>query len=104
MVTAIGAREGLRKLIEAYPDLIVMAQELPPVDGEDACLRIRQASYILMMVLGPADEEIEAFEMGADAHMSRPPSDIELVAKAHALLRRKNNICDPTLGKSRPRN
>ena len=81
-----------------------MAQELPPANGEDACLRIRQASLILMMVLGPANEAVEAFELGADAHMSRPPSDVELVAKAHALLRRKNNIYDPTRGKSRAGN
>ena len=81
-----------------------MAQELPPVDGEDACLRIRQASLILMMVLGPASEAVEAFELGADAHMSRPPSDVELVAKARALLRRKNDIYDPTRGKARAGN
>ena len=95
VVTAVGAYDGLRKLLEAYPDLIIMAQELPAVDGEDALLRIRQASYILMMVLGPADEELDAFELGADAYMSRPPSDVELVAKARSLLRRKLKMYDP---------
>ncbi len=94
VVTAVGARDGLRKLIEAYPDLIVMAQELPPVDGEDACLRIRQSSYILMMALGPAEKELDTFELGADAYMSRPPSDIEMVSKAHSLLRRKIKMYD----------
>lgn len=95
VVTAVDAYDGLRKLIEGYPDLIIMAQELPPVDGEDACLRIRQASYVLMMVLGPADEAVDSFELGADAYMSRPPSDIELVAKARSLLRRKQKTYDP---------
>lgn len=95
MVTAVGASDGLRRLLEVYPDLVITAQELPPVNGENACLRIRQASYILMMVLGPADEELDAFELGADAYMSRPPSDVELVAKAHSLLRRKLKAYDP---------
>jgi DNA-binding response OmpR family regulator len=99
VVTAVGAYDGLKKLREAYPDLIVMAQELPPVNGENACLRIRQASYILMMVVGPAEETVDTFELGADAYMSRPPSDVELAAKARSLLRRKQRY-DPPGGNS----
>lgn len=98
MVTAVGAYDGLRKLMEAYPDLIIMAQELPSVGGDDVCLRIRQASCILMLVLGPASEAIDTLELGADAYMSRPPSDVEMVAKAHSLLRRKQKAYDPPGG------
>lgn len=89
VVTTSDARDGLKKLYEAYPDLIIVARELPMVNGEDPCLRIRQASYLPIIVLGSNEESAEMLELGADAYMTKPPSLSELVARVHSLLRRK---------------
>jgi len=64
-------------------------RELPLVDGEDPCLRIRQACYLPIIVLGNQEETAEMLEFVADAYMTKPLSLSELVARVHALLRRK---------------
>lgn len=95
VVRTADALDGLKKLYEAYPDLIIVASELPMVKGEDPCLRIRQASYLPIIVLGNNDESAEMLELGADAYMTKPPSLSELVARVHALLRRKPRYDSP---------
>ena len=95
VVRTTDALEGLKKLYEAYPDLIIVARELPKVDGEDPCLRIRQASYLPIIVLGSNEEAAEMLELGADAYMTKPPSLSELVARVRSLLRRKPRYDPP---------
>ena len=92
---ATDARDGLKKLYEAYPDLVIMARELPMVDGEDPCLRIRQASYLPIIVIGSNEGAAEMLELGADAYMTKPPSPVELVARVHSLLRRHQRYDPP---------
>ena len=90
------AADGLKKLYDSYPDLIIVARELPMVDGQDACLRMRQACYLPMIVLGSQGEAAKMLELGADAYMTKPISFSELVARVRALLRRKPKL-DPSL-------
>ena len=56
---AINALDGLKRIYEAYPDLIIMARELPMINGEDPCIRVRQASYLPIIVLGGGEEASE---------------------------------------------
>jgi two-component system KDP operon response regulator KdpE len=82
-------RDGLRQLYEACPDLIILARELPMLNGEDPCLRVRQACYLPIIVLGNNEDASEMLELGADAYMMKPPGLNELVARVHSLLRRR---------------
>jgi len=82
-------RDGLRKLYQAYPDLIILARESSMVNGEDPCLRVRQACYLPIIVLGNDDVASEILELGADAYLMKPPGLHELVARVNSLLRRK---------------
>ncbi len=86
---ATDALDGLKKLYESYPDVIIIDRGLPEVYGEDACLRIRQASYLPIIVLGGHEDAAESLELGADAFMTKPPSLRELVARVRSLLKRK---------------
>lgn len=88
------ALDGLKKLYESYPDVIIVDRGLPQVSGEDACLRIRQASYLPIIVLGRQEDAAESLELGADAFMTRPPSLRELVARVRSLLKRKPRFDD----------
>lgn len=89
VVKANSALDGLKKLYEAYPDVVILARELPMLHGEEPCLRIRQASYLPIIVLGSGEEAAEVLELGADVFMTKPPNLDELVARVHSLLRRK---------------
>lgn len=87
---AVDYPSGLKKLYEEYPDLIIVSNELPMANDEDPYLRIRQASYLPIIVLGSQKEEAaEMLELGADAYVTKPPSLNELVARVRVLLRRK---------------
>ena len=89
VIRAQDALEGLRKLYESYPDVIIIDRGLPEIFGEDACIRIRQASYLPIIVLGSYEDAAESLEIGADAFMTKPPSLRELVARVKNLLKRK---------------
>ena len=89
VVRAADALEGVKKLYESYPDLIVMARELPEEHEEDPYLRVRKASYLPIIVVGRKEYAAELLELGADAYMAREPDLSELVARVRAILRRK---------------
>ncbi len=99
VVEAADAADGLEKIWETRPDLVIASTDLPPVNGENACLRLRQASYLPLIAIGSRDEVVEMLELGADACIIRPPSNREVVARVHLLLNRKRN--DHTRGGGR---
>jgi DNA-binding response OmpR family regulator len=89
VLKAADASLGMAMLYESHPDLVIMGGSLPVIDGEDPCLRLRQASYLPIIMLGGIYDAIEALELGADAYMNEPPGREELVARVRALLRRR---------------
>lgn len=88
VVGAYDAVEGLQKIFEIRPDLVIASIDLLPVNGEDACLRIRQASYLPLIVTGGREDAIGALELGADAFIVKPLGVREVVARVHSLIRR----------------
>ncbi len=95
VVRCTNVSDGIKKIYEVRPDLIIVSRELPMLGVEDPCLRIRQASLLPMMVIGSEDYLVETLELGADAYMVKPPAPIELVARVAALLRRKKRHDPP---------
>jgi two-component system, OmpR family, response regulator ArlR len=102
VIQAFNAADGLKKIHALNPDLILASTDLPPVNGEDATLRIRQASYLPMVILGDQAELVKTLEQGADAYIVQPASGREVVARVNSLLRR-NKSGDPPEGGARPR-
>ena len=87
-------REGLARLAERPPDLLVLDLMLPHVDGLEVC-RIarsqeRTAAIPIIMLTARAEEteRIVGLEIGADDYIAKPFSPNELVARVRALLRR----------------
>ena len=81
--------EGLRKLDETTPDLVIAGGDLPTAEGARVCARVRQIRYLPIIVLGTEDRTVETLRSGADAYMTMPLAVDELVARVHAMLRRK---------------
>jgi len=89
VVRAVDALDGLRKLYEVDPGLIIVDSALRTASGEYAYLRMRQASYLPIIILGSQEEAVDMLELGADAYMTKPLGFAELVARVKSLLRRK---------------
>lgn len=103
VTTADDGLEGLMRLYENHPDLVIVDNELPTVNGEAPCLRLRQASYLPIIVLGDDDDGAEeTLELGADAYMTRPPGLAELMGRVSALLRRRGRMTPPVLELGEP--
>jgi len=89
IIKAVNVTQGLKKLCEVRPDLVILGNALPQSDGGELVWRIRQASYLPIVVIGSKEKETESLEQGADAYVTKPPNMSELVARVRALLRRK---------------
>lgn len=75
-------------------DLLVIDRMLPEMDGTEICRRVRERygfeiPVILLTALGATDDVIAGLETGADDYITKPFHFRELLARIHALLRRK---------------
>ena len=89
--TATDAREGLKKIRTASPDLIILDVMLPGMTGFDLCKRIRQSSavpIIMLTAMGDLMDKVVELELGADDYLPKPFEPRELVARIQAVLRR----------------
>ena len=83
--------EGVRFCREQAPDLVLLDVLLPRMDGWETCRRIREfsAAPIIMLTAMVRDVDIaRGLELGADDYMTKPYSQVELIARIRAALRR----------------
>ncbi len=84
-------------------DLIIMDVMMPHMDGLETCRRIRQQSTIPIIVLtalGEESDKVNALDMGADDHLTKPFGVEELMARVRAVLRRVGWEDKPTVQES----
>ena len=85
--------EGLERLRQGKPDLIVSDVNMPGVDGFSLCRKLRGAGDTTpLILLTSRDSEIDealGLELGADDYISKPFSTRVLLARVAALLRRE---------------
>jgi DNA-binding response OmpR family regulator len=91
VVTAENGREGLRRLYETNPDLVILDVVMPELDGWGTLERIREVSDVPVIMLTGRDqdeERIRGLRAGADDYIGKPFTPDELVARIEAVLRR----------------
>jgi len=79
-------------IIEHQPDLVILDIGLPELDGFHVCYELRKIYHepIIVLTAREAEEDqITAFEFGADDFISKPVSPKVLKARLEAMLRRK---------------
>jgi two-component system KDP operon response regulator KdpE len=77
------------------PDLVVLDLGLPDIDGFEVLRQIRLFTNMPIIILTARDEEkdiVKGLERGADDYMIKPFRQLELLARAQALLRRVYQI------------
>ena len=95
VVVAYTGRDGLQRIYEAHPDLIILDLYLPDIMGTAICtqLRANMATRQIPIVLCTAHnintaKKIEGFRAGVDDFLVRPCDLSELLARIEAILRR----------------
>jgi DNA-binding response OmpR family regulator len=77
---------------EAAPDVVVLDLMLPGFDGLEVLRRIRTFADPYVLLLTARSEEVDrivGLTVGADDYLTKPFSPRELVARVHALMRRR---------------
>ncbi|MFN8525008.1 MAG: response regulator transcription factor [Chloroflexota bacterium] len=83
--------EALEKVRTVLPDLVVLDVMMPELDGYDTLRELRTFSTVpVIMLTVKADERDVArgLELGADDYVAKPFSQMVLVARIRAVLRR----------------
>lgn len=103
VVEASSPIEGLFQTLEQDPDLILLAEEVPPLEAGDLIIILRRLTEAPVMIVGSGGEpeEVDILELGADFYLHRPLSSASLIARARALLRRyrgsQRNVSIPVI-------
>lgn len=85
------AASTLQVLATAEPDLILLDLRLPGLDGVQLCRRIRERSWVPIIMVTALDAEpqlVAGLDAGADDYIAKPFSPDELLARIRAVLRR----------------
>ncbi|RME40361.1 MAG: DNA-binding response regulator [Planctomycetota bacterium] len=92
VLLAADGEEALKLATDAQPDLILLDIMMPKVDGLEVCRRIREAGFVVpILMLTAKSQEIDivrGLEVGADDYITKPFSVRELLARIKAALRR----------------
>lgn len=90
-VVAKTGREGLEKVEQEKPDMVLLDIMLPEMNGLEVLRRIRKDSnipVILETARGETLDKINGLNSGADDYIAKPFDIEELLARINAVLRR----------------
>ena len=88
------AKDGLLKVAELTPDIILLDLGLPDMDGLNLVTDIRGWSGIPIIVISARDQEndkVKALDNGADDYLTKPFGSSELLARIRVALRHRNS-------------
>jgi DNA-binding response OmpR family regulator len=91
-LVAFSGEEAMEAVVRHHPDLILLDIMLPVVDGFEVCQRVREnpdwkdIRIILVTALGSEVNVTKGLDLGADAYVTKPFANVELVAKVKELL------------------
>lgn len=94
VLTACGGLEGVERIGQARPDLIILDLHMPDLNGYEVCRHLRSKPHLahlpILMLTGAdtLEEKIKGFELGIDDYLVKPYQSVELQARVKSLLRR----------------
>ena len=91
VLVAKNGQEGLQKLYDERPNVVILDIAMPKMDGWEVCRRIRELSDVPILILtarAQEDERVKGLKLGADDYVVKPFSLKELEARVDAVMRR----------------
>lgn len=101
---AADGEEGLRKIAENQPDIMLLDLMLPGIGGLDICRKLRADEktatlpIIMLTARGEEADVVQGLELGADDYMTKPFSIKILLARIQTVLKRhsEGETLDPS--------
>lgn len=97
-VAAHSGAEALAEVARRLPDLVLLDQMLPDMDGLDVCRRLREAApsqsvpIVFLTARAAPEARVRGLAVGADDYVVKPFSMRELVLRVGAVLRRATPV------------
>ena len=93
VIVAEDGVRGLEAALTESPDLIVLDIMLPGMNGFEICQTVRErgmeAPILMLTARGQEQDIVQGLTLGADDYVTKPFRVGELVARAHAFMRRR---------------
>lgn len=87
--------EGLKKINDFHPNLIILDLGLPDINGYDVLKDIRKWTKVPVIILTVSDEEltkVKLLDAGADDFLTKPFGSSELLARVRVALRHYGKV------------
>lgn len=100
ILEASHGKSGLEKAIKHIPDLIISDVMMPVMDGISLCKAVKREEktshipVILLTARGSKESKLSGLEVGADAYMSKPFDQDELLIRIKNLLNNRQRILE----------
>jgi DNA-binding response OmpR family regulator len=90
VIKALESGEGVKHTLEYSPSLIVINEDMPPINGVELVPILRSLTESPIVALGAGGEMalVQALLQGADLYLTYPVSVNEFMARVRSLLRR----------------
>jgi DNA-binding response OmpR family regulator len=96
---ATDSRAALSRVETFAPDLVLLDLMLPDGIGFEICrtlsTRVRRPPVIILSARGHTDDVVRGLNLGADDYVTKPFDLQELLARIHAVLRRRESSLGP---------
>ena len=98
--TAEGGQQGLDRIREQRPDVVLLDVMMPGMTGYQVCEKIkadpttRLCQVMLVTALDSIPEKVEGLDVGADDYLAKPVRREEFLAKVRALMRVRTLLGD----------
>jgi DNA-binding response OmpR family regulator len=89
---AFSGEEAMETVAASHPNLILLDIMLPIIDGFEVCQRVREnpewndIRIILLTAMGSEANIAKGLALGADAYITKPFSNSEIIAKVKELI------------------
>ena len=99
VLTAVDGKKALETALKEKPDLILLDIMLPELNGYEVCSQVREHGLEMPIIMLTAkDREADivlGLNLGADDYVTKPFSIKELMARAEAFMRRRQDTEPP---------
>lgn len=91
IVYAVDGVDAVKQFENNDIDIVIMDLMMPKMSGEEAIMRLRENSYVPIIILSAKSEDydkVTGLNIGADDYITKPFNPLELMARVNSNIRR----------------